>query len=47
MGQCDRNGHPNGLVRAIYKVGNVFDGMMSVDGFRNGWGIEYSFDGTI
>ena len=40
-GLCDLNGHPNGPIRAIYKTGDVFEGVMTSDGHYNGWGIKY------
>jgi len=45
-GQLDKEGNPNGIVRVIYPQGSIYEGNMTPDGKRNGWGIYYdaSFD---
>ena len=47
LGQTNLNRQPNGLVRAIYKSGNVYEGIMSPSGLYNGWGIKYGYDRII
>ena len=40
-------GAPLGIVRAIYKSGDIFEGRMTMDGLFNGWGISYHSNGSI
>ena len=40
-GQSDSSGRPNGLVRVLYQCGWIYEGQMTPDGKRNGWGILY------
>jgi len=46
-GQIDPNGCPNGIVRAIFRHGNLFEGNMTYDGAFNGWGIHYCQNSVI
>jgi len=46
-GQRNKKGEPDGLVRAIFKIGNVYEGQMSADGLFSGWGCEYTHTGFI
>ena len=43
-GQCDMSGRPHGVVRAIYRDGELYEGEMSRDGSCNGWGIRYCWE---
>ena len=45
MGQCDMSGRPHGVVRAIYRDGELYEGEMSRDGSCNGWGVRYCWEG--
>ena len=42
-GQHDpATGKPDGVVRAVYYSGGIYEGQMTPDGKPNGWGILYA-----
>ena len=41
IGQSDPSGKPNGIVRAIYSNGWIYEGGMTPSGLRNGFGVWY------
>ena len=43
VGQYDpATGQPDGIVRAVYYSGGIYEGQMTPDGKPNGWGILYA-----
>ena len=42
IGQSDADGKPNGIVRVVYPYGHVYEGQMTPNGNKNGWGILYN-----
>ena len=46
IGQYDENHKPDGLVRAVNKEGYVYEGNMTQDGERNGFGRLYHSNGS-
>ena len=44
VGQINKEGKPDGLVREVNIYGGIYEGNMTEDGNYNGWGIRYYGD---
>ena len=40
-GQINNNMQPDGIVRVIYSNGSIYEGQMTPDGLRNGYGVMF------
>ena len=47
MGQSDIHGRPSGIVRMLYRSGRIFEGNVTADGLKNGFGVVYYNPETI